>query len=271
MKDVGQAVRDAQHQDAGVGAPGGTGPRGVGVLGTQRGVGPAHGGPGGLRPGGMGVLWACASQGTEGMVVLGMGLQRDRGAGEMGCKEKGVPRKGVPRKGVPGKRVPGKGVPRKGVSGKGVPGKGVPVKGVPGTLQDTHMGVGPDQARPAGLLGPSGDHPLPPDSVEEQEPGQSPALQRDPSSGTGRPQRPEQCQQRGRQQRQQRRHRGAGLGEIPSRARGSRSRDRGLRAGIKVLEPARGGSEPGWEPQQGLARRGSAGSGCRQTPPRSRR
>lgn len=263
---MGQAVRDAQHQDAGVGAPGGTGPGGVGVQGTQRGVGPAHGGPGDLRPGGMGVLWACASQGTEGMVVLGMGSQRDRGAGEMGCKEKGVPRKGVP-----GKRVPGKGVPRKGVSGKGVPGKGVPVKGVPGTLQDTHMGVGPDQARPAGLLGPSGDHPLPPGSVEKQEPGQSPALQRDPSSGTGRPQRPEQCQQRGRQQRQQRRHRGAGLGEIPSRAKGSRSRDRGLRAGIKVLEPARGGSEPGWEPLQGLARRGSAGSGCRQTPPRSRR
>lgn len=179
------------------------------------------------------------------MVVLGMGSQRDRGAGEMGCEAKGVPRKGVPRKGVPGKRVPGKRVPGKGVSGKGVPRKGVPgkgvrVKGVPGTLQDTHMGVGPDQARPAGLLGPSGDHPLPPGSVEEQEPGQSPALQRDPSSGTGRPQRPEQRQQRGRQQRQQRRHRGAGLGRIPSRARGSRSPDRGLRAGIGVLEPARG-------------------------------
>lgn len=174
------------------------------------------------------------------MVVLGMGSQQDRGAGEMGCEAKGVPRKGVPRKGVPGKRVPGKGVSGKGVPRKGVPGKGVPVKGVPGTLQDTHMGVGPDQARPAGLLGPSGDHPLPPGSVEEQEPGQSPALQRDPSSGTGRPQRPEQRQQRGRQQRQQRRHRGAGLGRIPSRARGSRSRDRGLRAGIGVLEPARG-------------------------------
>lgn len=177
------------------------------MQGTQRGAGPAHSVPRGVCQGGMGVLGVCASMGVEGMVVLGMGLQRDRGAGEMGCQGKGVPGKGVPGKRVPGKGVPGKGVPR-----KGVPGKGVPVKGVPGALQDTHMRVRPEQARPAGLLGPSGDHPLPPGSVEEQEPGQSPALQRDPSSGAGRPQRPEQRQQRGRQQRQQRRHRGAGLG-----------------------------------------------------------
>lgn len=74
----------------------------------------------------------------------------------------------------------------------------------------THVGVGAERARPAGLGGGCGRS-LPAGSEAEQEAAQGPALQRRPGAGAGRSSGPEQRQQRCGRQSHQRQHRGCGV------------------------------------------------------------